>query len=133
MITIYKVTKTDERLFADYVVPGVSADQILVTSVAARYEDFEGVKKGSTFTVKIAAANRGSFGVFKELNAETLKDVQNVPFEFDINSLSWNVSNGILRVSIPRKAEFVGKTVVADTSAEIFGEVLPENSVTATK
>ncbi|MFA6089873.1 MAG: hypothetical protein WC755_08500, partial [Candidatus Woesearchaeota archaeon] len=82
---------------------------------------------------KIAAANRGSFGVFKELNAETLKDVQNVPFEFDINSLSWNVSNGILRVSIPRKAEFVGKTVVADTSAEIFGEVLPENSVTATK
>jgi len=133
MVQLYKVTKTDERLVADYIVPGVSADQVQVSSVAARYEDFEGQKKGHTFTVKIAAANRGSFGVFKDLNNATLKDTQGVPFEFDIGSLSWNVANGILRVSVPRKAEFAGKTITADASADIFGEVTAENSVTAAK
>lgn len=131
MINLYKVTKTDERLIADYVVPGVSADQVKVTAVTSRYEDFEGRKKGHNFTVKVAAADRGAFGIYGVLNAATLKDTVEVPFEFDIASLSWSVKDGILRVTVPRKAEFAGLVVEKTADDSIFGEVPADKSVTA--
>ena len=131
MIKLYKVTKTDERMLADYLVPGVTAEQVKVTSVTSRYEDFNGVKKGHTFTVKVDTAERGAFGIFKDLNAATLKDTQDVPFEFDIASLSWNVANGVLRVAIPRKAEFAGKAVLVANKDDIFGEIPADAGVNA--
>jgi hypothetical protein len=77
------------------------------------------------------AAERGAFGIFKDLNAATLKDTQDVPFEFDIASLSWNVANGVLRVAIPRKAEFAGKAVLVANKDDIVGEIPADAGVNA--
>jgi HSP20 family molecular chaperone IbpA len=106
---MYITSKTDERVVYDFAMPGVE-DKNIGICVREKSWTEDGVTKGRDFTVKVAGKPADTFGFNKEVVTK-FKETVDVSVEFEIEKLSWNYRNGVLRVSIPRAAFSVGSTV----------------------
>lgn len=114
-----RVSKTDERLIIDIKAPGYEKVDF---KVKCKVLD----DKNQVIVVEAKkSSTKEKFGFFKGLDAfkeETPID-KNI---FDVEKIDADFINGILRVSIPKREDFVTKTIVdfapADADAVPVGE-----------
>lgn len=106
---MYVKSKTDERVIYDFAMPGVE-DKNIGIFVRPKSWTENGVTKGRDFTVKVRGKPADKFGFNKEVVTKYDETVE-VSVEFEIEKLSWNYRNGVLRVSIPRAEFSIGNTV----------------------
>ena len=109
-----RVSKTDERLIIDIKAPGYKKEDF---KIKCKVLD----DKSQVIVVEVKkSSTKEKFGFFKGLDA--FKD--DTPIDkniFDVDMFSADYIDGILRVSIPKRSEFITKTLVdfapADPSA----------------
>ena len=108
------ITKTDERLIVDVFAPGYAKENV---SVKAKVSD----DKKFTLVINVSEAKTDKkFGAYVNLSA--FKEKVEINDEvFDLEHTTAEVENGIIRVSVPKKPEFVTQTLVD------FAEPAPAN------
>lgn len=93
---------TNEKMLIDIPVPGFTNDDIKVKRVALDEE----------VVVKIRSKVESGFGFMKKLIG--YKDEKHFfvdSIRFDMEQMSVELENGLLRVSIPKRPEAIGETV----------------------
>ena len=99
-----KVTKTDERMIIDVCVAGYKKSDL---KIKCKVDD----DKNKTLVIDAKATSSDEkFGVYKDLSGFRDEVAVNDKV-FDIDALTADIVDGILRISIPKKADFVSKVI----------------------
>ena len=99
-----KVSRTDERMIIDVNVAGYKKSDV---KIKCKVDD----DKNKTLVIDVKSTSSDEkFGVYKDLcgfkdEVPVNKDI------FDLDNISADVVDGVLRISIPKKAEFVSKVI----------------------
>ena len=115
-----RVSKTDERLIIDIKAPGYEKADF---KVKCKVLD----DKSQVIVVDAKkSSSKEKFGFFKGLDA--FKDETPINKDiFDVDRVDADFINGILRISIPKKADFVTKTLVDFAPAPADADPAPES------
>lgn len=115
-----RVSKTDERLIIDIKTPGYKKEDF---KIKCKVLD----DKSQVIVVEVKKSSaKEKFGFFKGLDA--FKD--DTPIDkniFDVDMFSADYIEGILRISIPKRSEFVTKTLVNFAPANADAPAPTEN------
>ena len=99
-----RVTRTDERMIIDANVAGYAKENV---KIKTKIDDAKNIS--IVIDVKATSSDE-KFGVYKDLSG--FKDEIPVNKDiFDIDATKADIVDGILRISIPKKAEFVSKVL----------------------
>lgn len=113
----YIRTLTDERMIVDFAIPGVNPEAVSVTVRPNKFvdEDFPARNFGHDIVVKVddeKLATPDGFGIYGDVYG--FKDTVVVPGDFDIGAVTYAITNGVLRISVPKIEEWKGTAIGPD-------------------
>ena len=99
------ITRTDERLIVDISAPGYAKENVSVKAKVSEDKKF-------TLVVNVSPAKTDKkFGIYANLPG--FKEKIDINDEvFDLEHTTAEVENGIIRVCVPKKPDYVSKTIV---------------------